>query len=225
MSDEKNEQLESNEESAEIKEKSSKDNAQEVRADEIIEETATDDENAEASSSFAASVFEWVQPLIVALVVVTLLLTFVFRQATVKGNSMNDTLKNQDRLIITNFFYEPQVGDIVVISHGEEYSTPLIKRVIATEGQTLSINFETGDVVVDGVLLDEPYIVGKTMQYTKSPLEVPEVVPEGYVYVMGDNRQNSLDSRSTEVGLIEKKNIVGKAQFRIFPFSSFGSIY
>lgn len=225
MSDEKNEQLESNEESAEIKEKSSKDNAQEVRADEIIEETATDDENAEASSSFAASVFEWVQPLIVALVVVTLLLTFVFRQATVKGNSMNDTLKNQDRLIITNFFYEPQVGDIVVISHGEEYSTPLIKRVIATEGQTLSINFETGDVVVDGVLLDEPYIVGKTTQYTKSPLEVPEVVPEGYVYVMGDNRQNSLDSRSTEVGLIEKKNIVGKAQFRIFPFSSFGSIY
>ena len=154
-----------------------------------------------------------------------MLLTFVFRQVTVSGSSMYDTLKNGDRLIITNMFYEPQVGDIVVISHGQNYDSALIKRVIALEGQTLSINFETGDVVVDGVLLDEKYITGKTIEDPRSPLEVPSVIPEGYVYVMGDNREHSSDSRNTNIGLIKKSDIVGKAQFRIFPVDSFGSIY
>lgn len=180
-----------------------------------------------SSSNYGAitSVFEWVQPLLVALVVVTMLLTFVFRQVTVSGNSMYDTLKNGDRLIITNMFYEPQVGDIVVISHGQNYDAALIKRVIALEGQTLSIDFETGDVVVDGVLLNEKYITGKTIEDPRSPLQVPSVVPEGYVYVMGDNREHSSDSRNSNIGLIKKSDIVGKAQFRIFPFDSFGSIY
>lgn len=184
-----------------------------------------DDESAVSLYGMVNSIFEWIQPLLVALVCVTMLLTFVFRQVTVSGESMQNTLQNNDRLIISGLFYEPQVGDIVVISHGQKYSSPLIKRVIATEGQTLSIDFDTGDVVVDGVLLDEPYTFGETKRLTQSPMEVPAVIPEGYVYVMGDHRNASLDSRSEIIGLINKKDIVGKAEFRIFPFSSFGSIY
>lgn len=200
----------------------------EFKAEKKSEKIAETDITKEAkTTSYGAvtSVFEWVQPLLVALVCVTLLLTFVFRQVTVSGSSMYDTLENGDRLIVTNMFYEPQVGDIVVISHGQSYDHALIKRVIALEGQKLSINFETGYVVVDGVLLDEKYITGKTIEDPRSPLEVPSVIPEGYVYVMGDNREHSSDSRNTNIGLIKKSDIVGKAQFRIFPFNSFGSIY
>lgn len=169
-------------------------------------------------------VFEWGNALFTALVVVVLLLTFVFRQVTVNGQSMTDTLQSGDRLIVTNFMYEPQNGDIVVISHGNNYSEPIIKRVIATEGQSLSINYDTGEVVVDGVLLDEDYIKGITKQI-RNPLDIPSVIPEGYIFVMGDNREGSLDSRSTDIGLIPVENVIGKAEFRIYPFSTFGSIY
>lgn len=172
----------------------------------------------------AAMVFEWTNALITALIVVLLLLTFVFRQVTVKGSSMTDTLQNGDRLIVSNFMYTPKNNDIIVISHGNNYSEPIIKRVIATEGQSLTINYDTGEVAVDGVLLDEPYIKGVTRQL-RNPLTIPDVIPEGYVFVMGDNREGSLDSRSTEIGLIPVQNIIGKAEFRIYPFSSFGNIY
>lgn len=202
-------------------------NQNEEKQDNEIQDDKKQEDEKSSSTNYGAitSVFEWVQPLLVALVVVTMLLTFVFRQVTVSGNSMYDTLENGDRLIITNMFYEPQVGDIIVISHGHNYDSALIKRVIALEGQTLDINFETGDVVVDGVLLDEKYIEGTTKKDAHNPLEVPSVVPEGYVYVMGDNREHSSDSRNKDIGLIKKSDIVGKAQFRIFPFNSFGSIY
>lgn len=216
-------------ENQEIQIDSEKEQKTEIKVDDEDEKNVKADakETKTAAPNYNAvtSVFEWVQPLMVALVVVTMLLTFVFRQVTVSGSSMYDTLENGDRLIITNMFYEPQVGDIVVISHGQNYASPLIKRVIALEGQTLSINFETGDVVVDSVLLDEKYITGKTIEDPRSPLEVPSVIPEGYVYVMGDNREHSSDSRNTNIGLIKKSDIVGKAQFRIFPFDSFGSVY
>ncbi len=169
-------------------------------------------------------IFEWGGALITALAVVVLLLTFVFRQVTVNGSSMTDTLESGDRLIVTSFMYHPQNGDIVVISHGNTYTEPIIKRVIATEGQSLSINYDTGEVVVDGVLLDEKYIKGTTKQI-RNPLEIPSVIPDGYIFVMGDNREGSLDSRSTEIGLIPIENVIGKAEFRIYPFSTFGGIY
>lgn len=185
----------------------------------------TDKKNEETETvTPAVMIFEWSNALITALVIVLLLLTFVFRQVTVNGTSMTDTLKNGDRLIVSNFMYTPKDKDIVVISHGNNYSEPIIKRVIATEGQSLSINYDTGEVVVDGVLQDEPYIKGITRQL-RNPLDIPEVIPEGYVFVMGDNREGSLDSRSVEIGLIPVQNIIGKAEFRIYPFDSIGSVY
>ena len=178
----------------------------------------------EESISVTSFIFEWANAFMVALIVVVLLLTFVFRQMTVSGTSMTDTLNDKDRLIISSFMYTPQYGDIVVISHGENYSDPIIKRVIATEGQSLSINYDTGEVSVDGVILDETYIKGTTIKL-RNPTEIPDKIPAGYVFVMGDNREGSLDSRSTEIGLIPVENIIGKAQLRIYPLSQFGSVY
>ncbi len=171
--------------------------------------------------------FDWIGTMIAALVVVLLLLTFVVRQVTVSGGSMTDTLKNDDRLLVTNFMYTPQNGDIVVISHGSNYSDPIIKRVIATGGQRLDINYDTGEVIVDGVLQNEPYIKGTTRMLSNSLSleEYDNIIPEGYVFVMGDNREGSLDSRSKEIGLIPLNNIIGKAQWRISPFDKFGTVY
>lgn len=197
----------------------------------MIKKDITSDEEKEISNqedeqpvTAAGFVFEWTNALFTALIIVFLLLTFVFRQVTVNGESMMDTLKNGDRLIVSSLMYTPKNGDIVVVSHGNNYSEPIIKRVIATEGQSLSINYDTGAVTVDGVLLDETYIKGTTRQL-RNPLSIPSVIPEGYVFVMGDNREHSLDSRSNEIGLIPVENIIGKAEFRIYPFNTIGSVY
>ena len=169
-------------------------------------------------------IFDWSNAFMIALIIIVMLLTFVFRQVTVNGDSMNDTLQSGDKLILYSFMYKPQNGDIVVISHGKDYSDPIIKRVIAVEGQSLKINYDTGEVTLDGVVLKEDYIKGLT-KWVHPSLEIPDVIPEGYVFVMGDNRENSLDSRSTQIGLIPVENIIGKAELRILPASSFGSVY
>ena len=150
----------------------------------------------------------------------------VLRIFTDENDKMNLSLKDigGSALIISNFMYTPKYGDIVVISHGEKYDDPIIKRVIATEGQALSINYTTGEVSVDGVILDEPYIKGKTIKL-RHPLDIPDRIPKGYVFVMGDNREGSLDCRSTEIGLIPVENIIGKAEWRIFPFNTIGYLY
>ncbi len=159
-------------------------------------------------------VYDWVGSIIIAVVSVVILLTFCFRLIDVDGTSMESTLINTDKVIVTNLFYTPENGDIIVISHGEQYDKPLVKRVIATEGQTLEIDFDTNEVFVDGQLIDEPYIQGETI---KGDMEVPKVIPEGKVYVLGDNRPVSLDSRYHEVGLIDVDDIIGKAQLVIIP--------
>lgn len=184
------------------------------------EETELSESN--SGSRMILSVFEWGNTLIAALIIIVLLMTFVFRQVTVDGISMEDTLKDGDRLITTDIFYTPHNGDIVVISHAKKYATPIIKRVIATEGQTLSIDYENNEVIVDGVLLDETYIKGRTIRPNREPMEAPSVIPEGYVYVMGDNRENSLDSRSATIDLIPVEDIMGKAVLRLYPFDSIG---
>lgn len=161
--------------------------------------------------------YEWVEAAVFSLVVVVLVFTFLFRVVGVDGPSMTPTLLNQERLILTDLFYTPERGDIVVINRYTK--EPLIKRIIAVGGDTISIDGATGEVSVNGEVLDEPYIQGTTY-----PLEFqsPQTVPEGYVFVMGDNRENSTDSR--RLGYINEKDIMGKAVFRIWPLNKFGGI-
>ncbi len=175
-----------------------------------------------SKSKVSNCLFDWAQCILIAVVVVVMVLTFGFRMVNVDGDSMVETLSNSDKVIVSNLFYEPNDRDIVVISHGQEYAQPIIKRVIATEGQTLDINFETGEVIVDGVVLQEDYISSETIQ---GNAEIPSVIPEGYVFVMGDNRAISLDSRFQQIGLVPVTDIIGKAQFVVFPFNDFGYLY
>jgi len=187
----------------------------------------TAEEKKENTVSLSEFVFEMAGTVFTALIVVLLILTFFVRQVTVSGNSMTDTLQDQDRLLVTNFMYTPQNGDIIIISHGNIYSDPIIKRVIAVGGQRLDINYDTNEVIVDGVVQYEPYIKGKTRQLSNSVSleDYNNIIPEGYVFVMGDNREGSLDSRSKDIGLIPVNNIIGKAQFRFAPFDKFGTVY
>lgn len=174
-------------------------------------------------TEFIKSCFEWVESLIPALIISILILTFVFRLVTVNGISMENTLFHGDKLIVRNLFYKPSNGDIVVVGPVlglDEHI--IIKRVIATGGQTFDINFDTGEITVDGVVLDEPYI--KETTRLREGGEIPSVIPEGYVFVMGDNRNHSSDSRSYKVGLIAEDQIIGKAEFIVWPFNRIGRL-
>ncbi len=187
--------------------------------DEMYDEIFTEKENKREvitlnKNSAWSIIYDWFSCIFPALICVVLLLTFAFRLIKVDGTSMESTLIDKDRVVVTNIFYTPKDGDIVVISHGEEYAEPLIKRVIATEGQTLKIDFENGEIYVDGVLLNEDYIQGQTIE---GDAVIPEVIPEGKVFVLGDNRTVSLDSRYQKVGLIDASSIIGKAQIDLIP--------
>ena len=138
---------------------------------------------------------------------------------------MNDTLVTKDKVFVTSMFYQPHNNDIVVISHGAVYEKPIIKRVIATEGQTLQLDYENDKIIVDGIEISEPYIKGTTFSNRYGDYQVPEVIPEGKIFVLGDNRQISLDSRYVDIGLIDVKDVIGKAQFIVFPFDHIGYLY
>lgn len=176
----------------------------------------------------AAAIFEYVETFCCALAVMLLLFMFVFRFVTVDGTSMSETLAHEDRLIISNMFYTPQTGDIVVINRTSD-AKPLIKRVIATGGQTVKIDFENWQVWVDGVLLDETYVTLRTDasmrtgaftdKYTENGI-CEFVVDDGCIFVMGDNRNNSLDSRY--YGFFEYHEIVGRVVLRLSP--RFGTV-
>lgn len=172
-----------------------------------------------------SGIFDWIRCIIFAVAIVILCLTFVFRLVNVDGSSMYDTLSTKDKVIVTNFMYTPKTNDIVVISHGAQYANPIIKRVIATEGQTLEIDYENDRIIVDGIVIKEPYIDGSTFEGNIGDNEIPYVIPEGKIFVMGDNRKVSLDSRSTKIGLIDVKDVIGKAEFVAFPFDHFGYLY
>lgn len=191
------------------------------------------EEGDENKSSLNAFIFDWLEVLVHAIIAVVICFSFLFRIATIDGPSMENTLHNGERVIISNLFYTPKVGDIVVISRNKENSvytmtdanTPIIKRIIATEGQTVDIDFEEGIVYVDGIALDEPYT--KTPTNRKWDIDFPVTVDEGCIFVLGDNRNDSLDSRDArigEYGMIDTRYILGHAVYRVFPFDKIGKI-
>ena len=164
------------------------------------------------------TLFREARDIIVVLLVFMLVYIFCFRMVIVVGNSMYDTLMNGDRLIlISNLLYQnPKRGDIVVASKDSfRDGECIVKRVIATEGQEVDIDFTLGIVYVDGVALQEDYISSPTMLY--EGVSFPLIVEEGCLFVMGDNRMDSKDSRSTEIGLIDQREILGKAVFLLLP--------
>ncbi len=179
------------------------------------------------------SIFEWLELFVTALIAVVLVFSFVFRVATIEGDSMLNTLVDGQWVVISNLNYTPKSGDIVVISRNAENSVegsvtgkgPIIKRVIATENQTVDIDFEKGIVYVDGKKLEEEYISTPTTR--KDDLDFPAIVPEGCIFVLGDNRAVSLDSRRSEIGengMIDTRYVLGRAVFRIFPFDKIGRL-
>lgn len=166
----------------------------------------------------------YLKDLAVILSIILIVFLFCFRIAVVDGDSMNDTLVDGDYVLLLNRMIsgDPKTGDIVVIStNSYGNGKPIIKRVIATEGQEVDINFEAGTVSVDGEILDEPYIKDLTKKGWAG-VEYPFVVAEGCLFVMGDNRMNSTDSRSPLIGQIDCREVIGKAFFRIFPGDDHG---
>ena len=161
--------------------------------------------------------YEWVQALVCSVLAVVRVFTFVIRLIGVDGHSMVPTLQDGDRLLVLNsmLYNDYKYGDIVVLRKEAFLEEPIVKRVIATEGQTVDIDFSTGSVYVDGVLLKEEYI--NELTFLEEGTEFPLKVPEGSIFVMGDNRNHSSDSRDSRLGTVDTRYVIGKAVFLAYP--------
>lgn len=175
-------------------------------------------------------VYSWIQPVLFALAVLILVSTFLGRLIGVDGDSMLPTLHNGDMLVLQSVGYAPKSGDVVVLSTPTfRDGAALVKRVIATGGQRLDIDYGTGKVYVDGVELEEDYL-GEKMREPSfvDHYDYPITVPEGCVFVMGDNRNNSSDSRYTSpsqsIGMVDQRRVLGRVLWILFPFDHFGGI-
>lgn len=159
-------------------------------------------------SKFLTFSFDLVESVVTALIFVTIFLTVICMKFDVIGPSMLPTLHNNDKLLVYHLMYEPQKGDIVTIDNPGQLDKNIVKRIIAKGNDSIKIDFDKGKVYVNGELLNEPYINMPTTQ--KANWNLPEKIPEGYYFVMGDNRGNSKDSRSYDVGLVSRDEIMGK---------------
>ncbi len=171
----------------------------------------------------ASDIFDVAELFIFCASVILLIFTFVIRPTVVEGPSMENTLLEKDYLLVSDANYTPTQGDIVVVHNVGLYlyDDPIIKRVIATGGQTVNIDFTTWTVTVDGEVIDEPYMKLDNSDLRTSDWTFPITVPDGYIFVMGDNRNHSADSRSKEIGMIDTRCVVGKAVVRLLPFDRF----
>lgn len=167
--------------------------------------------------------YDLTESIVQGIFLAVLLVCSVVRTVNISGDSMLPTLKNNDKIIVWELNYKPKSGDIVIIKRGKYLDTPLIKRIIATENQIIDINYFTDKVIINNEELHENYIREKNL-WLQGDIDLPCKIPKDHVWVMGDNRNNSTDSRFTEVGLIPIKNIIGKAVYRISPFDNIGKI-
>ena len=186
-------------------------------------ENKTEENSAEKEQSTKLDIYEWIQSLMMALVICMAVFIFVIRVIDVSGSSMYPTLRDGDKMLVSNLLYKPKQGDIVVFKT-DNYgpNRALVKRVIATEGQEVSIDFDRGVVYIDGLPVEEDYIA----ELTKTKLDFigPQTVPEGCMFVMGDNRNASTDSRKKEIGMVDRRMLLGRAYYVIFPMSDMGWI-
>lgn len=170
--------------------------------------------------------YDWVEMFVVTLAVIMIAFAFALRPTYVVGPSMNHTLHEDDALVVSNFNYTPAPGDIVVFQSPDgAIDDAIVKRVIALEGQTVDIDFDTWTVTVDGVPLEEDYvnrIIGAPMR--SYDISFPVTVPEGCLFVLGDNRNSSSDSRSSAIGFVDTRFVFGRVLFRILPFDKLGPV-
>ncbi|MBR6748402.1 MAG: signal peptidase I [Clostridia bacterium] len=178
---------------------------------------------------FNRELFDWAESLVTSLVIIVLVFVFAFRLIGVAGSSMLPTLQDRNYLIVSDLGYTPESGDIVVVTKKGFLYNPrtghddsFVKRVIATEGQTVDIDYTAGVVYVDGEALDEPYTY--TLTTRRGDMQFPCTVPEGHVFLLGDNRNGSTDSRYIEVGMIDERYIVGRVLFHILPLNKIGPV-
>ncbi len=178
-----------------------------------VEDTAAFDKN-----NSGKEIYDWIYCLVIALIICVVIFAFFIRVIDVVGTSMNPTLNNSDKMLVSGLAYKPSVGDVVVFKKDEyDPGKALVKRVIAVEGQEINIDFDKGIVYINGQPIVEDYILEPT--FNKLDFIGPQTVPEGCVFVMGDNRNASTDSRKKEIGMVDTRLILGKAYFVIYPLS------
>jgi len=161
---------------------------------------------------------EWMESIVGAVILTAFIITFIAQSFIVEGTSMMPTLENNQRLLVDKLTYrfrDPQHGDIVVFRYPMNPKEEFIKRIIAVPGDTVAII--DGRLFVNGQLIEEDYIADKTIRGFN-----PQVVPEGHYFVLGDNRNNSLDSRDPRVGFVPRKNIIGRAIWSYWPLDRIG---
>ena len=186
-------------------------------------------EEKDGKFDFIKEFYEWTEAIVYPLAIIILVFSLVFRVLSVEGISMENTLNKGvksisttlDRVILSDFNYTPKKGDIVAIHKKVNEADLIVKRIIAVGGDTVNINFDKHIVYVNGKALKEPYVINEKRAWEYS-VNFPEKVPKDCYFVMGDNRNESEDSRYVEVGFINKNDIIGRAYFRIFPFNRIG---
>ena len=215
------------------------DHAEELPTPENSDSEGTIDKSQPENHSFGLLklIFEYLEMFTVAICAVMLLFMFVVRLCDVRGESMEKTLYQGEKLIVSDMFYTPKRGDIVIFHQtGNTFNEPIVKRIIATEGEWVKLDFEHRPQKITVSIYDKNQNLIKVLDESdymyldiKEPLTTAYFegmiqVPEGCVFVMGDNRNHSADSRSRLIGFVDERRILGKVLFRILPFSKFGAV-
>lgn len=207
----------------------------EVKSTRHLELQQREEETKENAHTAANEVFDWLESILTAVITIVLIFTFIIRINTVDGDSMNPTLTAGQKLVVSDLFYTPDYNDIVIVQAAKlDGGKPIVKRIIGLPGDTIRIDFESGTVYRNGaalpletrsgIIYEDGHAINTVTTLRQDMLSnVDYTVPEGSYFVMGDNRNNSKDSRLLSViGFIDKNYIAGRAVFSIFPFNTFG---